>query len=81
MEEIQIRPRSSFNEYKQIHTRKKTHSSFFIEILMLAFYGPKCKKAKINFGKKSLNVHNVKQFLKKFSRFFGVFVVLFYFKL
>ena len=52
------------------------HSSFFIEIMMLAFYGPKCKKAKINFGKKSLNVHSVKLFSKLvFQRFWGFFLL------
>ena len=57
------------------------HSSFFIEILMLAFYGPKCKKAKINFGKKSLNVHSVKLFSKLFFQRFWVFFVLFLFQI
>jgi hypothetical protein len=56
------------------------HSSFFIEIMMLAFYGPKCKKAKINFGKKSLNVHSVKLFSKLFFQLFWFFLYFFCFK-
>ena len=50
------------------------HSSVFIETIICAFYGPKCKKAK-KWGKKSFNVLSVKLFSIFFSTFLGFFIL------
>ena len=48
-------------------------SSVFIEMMICALYGQKCKHPKTNYGKKSLNVPTVKLFSNFFFNVFGVF--------
>ena len=53
-------------------------SSVFVEFMICAIYGPKCKHAK-TFGKKSLNVTTVQLFFNFFSKVFGFFDASFVF--
>ena len=53
------------------------NSSLFIELMMHAIFGPKCKNAKKKIGKKSLNVLNVKLLSREIFNVFGVYYMLF----
>ena len=48
-------------------------SSVFVEFMICAIYGPKCKHAKKCFAKKILNVTTVKLVSNVFFEVFGVF--------